>query len=113
MRFFLFLVMIAAGAGVGLLYGWVINPVQYQDSMPDKLHPVYQADYVLMVAEIYQADQNLDEARQRLVFLGSRPPEEIAAEALQTARELDYQPADQERMVDLVEALSPAAERLP
>jgi hypothetical protein len=45
-----FLIAIAVGLALGLLYGWVLSPVKYVDTTPNTLRADYQTDYVLMVA---------------------------------------------------------------
>jgi hypothetical protein len=103
-RIALFFIMIAVGLGLGLLYGWWLNPVKYEDTSPSMLHSDYKADYVLMVAEIYSADKNMAEATRRLTLLDSLPPARVVAAALLTARERGY--ADQD--LSLMEKLSQA-----
>jgi len=70
------------GIALGLVYGWVIAPVQYTDVTPTILREDYRADYVLMVAEAYQSDQDSETAARRLAILGSESPAEITASAL-------------------------------
>ncbi len=108
-RFALFLVMIALGAGLGLLYGWVINPVKYKDTTPAMLRSDYKADYVLMIAEIYNNDQNLEQAARRLSTLASLSPARLAVEAGLTARQLGYAPRDLELVDKLAQALQNAS----
>lgn len=88
-------ILIAAILGItlGLVYGWVINPVQYTDITPDALRIDYRTDYVLMVAEAYQAEQDPALAAERLAVLGSEPPALIAGEAYKFAQQSGY-PAD-------------------
>jgi hypothetical protein len=81
-RWILFFLTIAAGAAAALYYGWVVNPVQYMDSYPSSLRADYKADYVLMVAEAYQAEGDLSLAMRRLAVLGDAAPEESASKAL-------------------------------
>ncbi len=97
--------MIALGAGLGLLYGWVINPVKYEDTTPAMLRSDYKADYVLMIAEIYGSDQNLEQAARRLATLDTLPPARLAVEAGLTARQLGYAPHDLELIDRLAQAL--------
>jgi hypothetical protein len=105
-RIALFLLMIGIGLGAGLLYGWVIVPTQRPDTSLHLLRADYKADYVLMVAEIYQSDQNLEQARQQLSQLDdSLPAHQIVSNALKTAQELNYPTTDQESMVHLAQAL--------
>ena len=72
-RWLAFLIAIAVGMGIGLYYGWVVSPVAYVDTAPNTLRADYKADYVLMVAEAYQADGDLESARRALALLGSDP----------------------------------------
>ncbi|NOY97862.1 MAG: hypothetical protein GXP40_01490 [Chloroflexi bacterium] len=82
------------GLAAGLVYGWNIAPVEYVDTTPDTLRADYRADYVLMVAEVYQTEQNLDLAARRLAILGSEHPSEIAAQALEFAQASAYTESD-------------------
>ena len=80
-RWFPILIAVPLGITLGLVYGWVIDPVQYTDITPDALRIDYRTDYVLMVAEAYHAEQDPALAAQRLAVLGSEPPAVIAREA--------------------------------
>ena len=51
------LILAIIGIALGLLYGWVIEPVKFVDTTPASLRADYQTDYVLMVAEAYRSDQ--------------------------------------------------------
>jgi hypothetical protein len=80
-------IVIAAAIGIalGLVYGWVISPVQYTDATPNILRTDYKADYVLMVAEAFQNNQDAETAARRLAILGSETPADIASSALDYA----------------------------
>lgn len=65
---------LAAGLGLGLLVGWVIAPVTYYDTIPSQLHPLYQDEYVRMVAETYAVTQDLDAASRDLAALNPDDP---------------------------------------
>ena len=113
-RFLFFLISIAVGVALGLVYGWMINPAPYANLKPDTLRADYKADYILMTAEVYRKDNNLGQAVRRLAILADRPPELLVAEALLTARDLQYTPADIETLATLAQALqSPAAGATP
>ena len=71
------------GLVVGLFYGWRIAPVEYVDLAPNTLRADYRADYVLMVAESYQSDQDLELATRHLALLGSTNPVEIITKSLE------------------------------
>ena len=107
-RFALFIIMIVIGLAAGLVYGWIINPVKYADTSPNMLRIDYKADYVLMVAEIYHADHNLDQAAQRLALLSSLPTDQVVADAQRTARGLGYGTSDLDQMDALAQALKNA-----
>ncbi len=83
-RWMLFFVSIFVGLSLGLIYGWVINPVQYVDTTPDKLRADFKTDYVLMVAEGYSRHRDLDWARRYLALLGDQP-DRVVEEALNQA----------------------------
>jgi hypothetical protein len=104
-RWFWFCVAILAGIGLGLVYGWVLNPVKYVDTTPDSLSHDYKTDYILMVAEAYRADGNLDQVSRRLAFLGDDPPLKLVQDAILYAGEAKYSAADVELMVRLSQAL--------
>ena len=102
-----FLIVIALGIVFGLLYGWVIAPVEYVDTTPDTLRADYQTDYVLMVAEIYQMERDLGLAHARLKILGDEisPAESAEAALIFAVDAKDYDPEDLRLLRDLSEAL--------
>lgn len=97
--------MIGLGTVLGLIYGWIISPVEYINASPERLRSDYKTDYVLMVAEIYQADGDLQQAILRLDSLGSQPAAQSAEEALANARVLEYSRTDIATITRLVESL--------
>ena len=105
-RWFLFFLTIAFGILLGLLYGWIVDPVAYVDTTPDTLGRDYKSDYVLMVAEAYKAENDLGTALRRLALLGNRPPEDVVREAILFAESQGYSDQD----VNLMRALSAALE---
>lgn len=101
------LLIAVLGLVAGLIYGWNIAPVEYVDTTPDTLHAEYRSDYVLMVAEAYQSEGNLELAARRLALLGSAHPAEIAAKALAHIQENDPTETDVERLKKLIEDIKP------
>ena len=95
----------ALGIGLGLLYGWVINPVDFVDLSPDTLRADYRAAYILMVAEAYQSEDDLDLAARRLAIFGSSSPADIAASALPFGPSAGYSPSEMILLEELVAAL--------
>ena len=93
-RWFRFLLVILIGIGLGLIYGWLVNPVEYVDTSPNTLRIDYKSDYVLMVAESYQLDQDSSLVLRRLASLGSDPAADIIRQALIFAEKQGYTDAD-------------------
>jgi hypothetical protein len=58
-----------AGAALGLLFGWVIMPVEYIDTSIADLAPEYKDEYIQLVAAAYYADRDLESAQARLAGL--------------------------------------------
>jgi len=104
-RWFLILIVIFLGIALGLVYGWVIDPVQYTDITPDALSDDYRTDYVLMVAEAYKAEEDPELAARRLAVLGSVPPALIAREAYAYAQGAVYPTDDLSLIQELTVAL--------
>jgi hypothetical protein len=92
-RYVLFIIAIAAGIGLGLLYGWVLSPVELVDTNPSTLRADYKSDYVLMVAEAYSAEHDLNAAICQLALLGGNPLEAVE-NATVFAVEVSYPPED-------------------
>jgi hypothetical protein len=104
-RWIFFLISLALGLGLGLFYAWVLSPVEYVDTTPGTLRVDYRSDYTLMVAEVFQSDQNIDQAARRLATLSSQPPVEVAKQALTFAQQNGYTPADIALLQNLIAAL--------
>ena len=94
-----------AGIGIGIAYGWYIDPVEPIDTIPDSLRADYQADYVLMTAEAYQVEQDPGLAARRLAIFGTKSPSTIAADGLAYARANHFNDAEIALMQELVTAL--------
>ena len=104
-RWLFSVIAIAIGIGLGLFYGWVVSPVQFVDTTPASMRADYRADYVLMIAEAYDADRNTDQAMRRLAVFGSNSPADIAAQALQTGQTIGYSAEDISLLQELTRAL--------
>ena len=104
-RWLFILIALLAGIGLGLAYGWLIDPVDYYDLTPDTLRADYKADYVLMVAEAYRTEQDPGLAARRLAIFGSQSPASIAADGLDYARTHGFSDSDSTLIQGLVTAL--------
>jgi len=58
------------GFGLGLLWGWGIQPVQWKDAPPSLLNPVYQEDLLRMAIDSYALNGDQDLAVKRWESLG-------------------------------------------
>jgi hypothetical protein len=99
------LIFTIIGIAMGLFYGWIINPVKFVDTTPASLRVDYRTDYVLMVAEGYHADQNVELAVRRLAIFGSETPATLAAQALQMGRQTNYSEKDLSLLQELTRAM--------
>jgi hypothetical protein len=99
------LIMSILGIAIGLFYGWIINPVKFVDTTPDSLRVDYRTDYILMVAEAYQANQNVELAVRRLAIFGGETPAVISAQALQAGRQMNYSQNDLTILQELTRAM--------
>lgn len=99
------IVGLIAGLGLGLGYGWLVDPVEYVDTEIAALHPTYQDDFVLMVSQAYASDQDLNTARARIALLKQPSPESVVADLAERAIAAGW-PAEQIRaLVQLATAL--------
>jgi hypothetical protein len=99
------LLALILGIGIGIAYGWYLDPVEYFDLPPDTLRADYKADYVLMTAEAYRAEQDPGLAARRLAVFGTKSPSAIAADGLTYARANGFSDSDITLIQELVTAL--------
>jgi len=109
---FIFLALIT-GVGLGLVYGWAIDPVEFFDLTPDTLRADYKTDYVLMTAEAYRLDQDPGLAARRLAIFGAQSPSAIASDALSYARNNGFSDADIALLQEFVTAMQAWSGILP
>jgi hypothetical protein len=90
------------GVAVGLIYGWVIRPVEQSGIAPQSLKQEFRVDYVLMVAEAYADNQQLEQARVRLASLGPDNPINYVLEAINFGVEQAFDYEDLQTLNQLV-----------
>jgi hypothetical protein len=93
------------GIGMGVAYGWYVDPVDYFDLPPDTLRADYKADYVLMTAEAYRLELDPGLAARRLAIFGTQSPSAIAADGLAYARSNGFSDTEITLIRELVTAL--------
>jgi len=74
------------GLALGLLYAWVLSPVQVVDSNPSALRADFKDQYRSVIAAAYAANNDLPRARARLALLGD--PDAYTALSAQAQRML-------------------------
>ena len=104
-RWTIFILVILLGVGLGLVYGWKINPVSYADTTLNNLRIDYKTDYTLMVAEVYHQSNDLEWALNRLTLLEDPTPLASVENALRFASQADYTLPDMFLLRDLHNAI--------
>jgi hypothetical protein len=116
-RVFKIILPLVIGAALGLLYGWMLDPIEYMEVTPEILRLDYRADFVLTVAEAYSAELDEDSAAKRLALLGDHSPAQISLEALDYARSQAFNPDEigfLEKLYTSMQSYSPVSgENLP
>jgi len=97
---------LAIGIALGLVYTWKIDPVKYTDVGPDSLRADYKSDYVLMIAQAYAADSDLDLARARLATLNTPDPAQLVADIVSQQTADGAPPGDVDALNSLAAALN-------
>lgn len=89
------------GIALGLVYAWVVSPVEYVDAGPYSLREDFKDQYRLLVALAYLADNNLERAQARLDQL--KDPGIAQTVAMQAQRYLaDGHPETETRSLGLL-----------
>lgn len=99
------IIALAIGIAIGLIYGWVIDPIEYVDVTPNLLRQDFQVDYVLMTAEAYQNDFDSELAARRLAILGSESPDIITSNALEYAISNNFTESEVQLLQTLLTAM--------
>lgn len=105
LRWLKFILAIIVGIVLGLFYGWNIHPGNASSVTPEQLRIDYKTDYVLMVAETYLQDGDIEASLQRLASLGVSTPLETTLKALIFAQEIGYTQDDLGIIQNLLTAL--------
>jgi hypothetical protein len=79
LRTLLLLLGLILGLAGGLVYSWVLSPVEYTDTAPASLRQDFKEDHLSLIASAYIASGDLNRARARLALLGiSAAPQELS-----------------------------------
>ena len=86
------IVSLFLGLALGLIYAWVISPVEFTNAGPGSLSDGYKSIYVRAVADNYSWDGNIEKAKQALS--GDWGGAEVACAVAQQSTD----PAEQQRL---------------
>ncbi len=100
-----FLLTLVIGLLAGLIYGWLVSPVELVDTTPEMLSEDYRTDIVLMVAEIHAGATDPGSSRQVLAYFFPQSPGITATEALAYASAAGYAQPDLSLLLDLSRAM--------
>lgn len=103
-RFIWFGISIVAGLVLGLLAGWSKSAGPSQTNF-SSLRQDYRIDIVLMVAEAYHEDQDMNAAKDRLSYLNADDTLQFVQQAALDAKELGYAKVDLKLMAALAQDL--------
>ena len=103
------LVAVIIGVAIGMVYAWVINPVQWVDGEPQQLRADLQEDYLRMAIDSHSVNRDAELALIRFQALGengsvtlvvvSEDPKELSPDAIQSFHaviEIDEQSSEGE-----------------
>ncbi len=73
-NWWMWLLAMLVGFGIGLVYAWVIAPVRYINTVPNTLRADFKDQFRVAIAASYSSTHNLDRAKARLSLLGDTDP---------------------------------------
>lgn len=76
---------IVLGVAFGLVYSWIISPVEYVNAAPDSLREDFKGQYIALVAAAYLSNGDLERAKARLNELGNAEFAQLVAIEAQRA----------------------------
>ncbi len=103
--FLALIVGLVLGSAGGLFYSWFWDPVSWTDISPKRLSPGDRQDYILLIAEAYLQDRDLERARSRLQALDVRDITGVVKVQADTAFLQGQDPNTVRALTTLAEAL--------
>ena len=100
------------GLALAVGFAWTRTPEPNSATL-DVLRPEYKIDYVVMVAQAYAADSNLDLARTRLQAINKNDQGKYVAEVTRLLITKGAPPTDLRALVTLTTALGGTPPTLP
>jgi len=100
-----FILFIILGIGIGLVYGWLINPADVKNTTLSSLRADYKADYVLMISEVYASDPDIEKASELLEDVSPKDPLAAVQNALLVGQQFGYSEVEMRSLANLEMAL--------
>lgn len=97
----LVLIGLAIGFGISLYVAWIVEPVSYTEASPARLSDRYQAAYILLVSQAFEANGDWEKTEERLSALADDQIAQTVGEQL-AASLRQGQPADEMRSLALL-----------
>lgn len=101
------------GAALGVLYAWVLQPVQYTNTTPASLRADFKDQYRALIASAYMADGDLVRARARLDLLKDQDVYRVLAVQAQQSLAAGAAPQEARALGMLAVALGQSPPTLP
>ncbi len=89
---------------VGVYFGWIHTPQTISNTSLSALRADYATDYVLMVAETYEGNNDLALASYQLAYLGGEKPLFFVQKAIISGESLGYTVEDMVSLATLASA---------
>jgi hypothetical protein len=100
-------VALLLGLVLGVVYGWVINPVEWTDALPEHLRSDLRQEYLRMAIVSYSVNQDAELARERYDALGVAAADTLAEVG---ADPRDVDPSAIQQFSAAIELLEPQPE---
>lgn len=102
---FVLIVAVAVGLAAGLVYAWVLDPIEIRDSMPKTLGSRDRLAYLALIGDLYAREGDLSQAKARLAELDVRAEGTALAAMIEQYLEEGGQPEEVRNLSHLAEAL--------
>ena len=103
-------IALVVGIMLGVVYAWVINPVEWIDGVPAQLRQDLRVDYLRMVIDSYSVNLDPEVAKERYESLGETRGEVLAMVGEEPG---EVKPADLQKFQALVAVESPTEVTTP
>ena len=99
------LLALAAGVAGGLLYAWMLDPVESYESAPRALRLKDKYIYLALIGDLYAQEGDLARAESRLAALGVEADGQVLADLLADHLDAGGRPEDVRNLARLAETL--------